>query len=111
VTRVTTDDDTQNGPITAFEDSGQATATTVLPAPTNLAATATAGSATLTWVDNANNGTVRVESRRSSEASFSTEVSGLARGTETYDLTGLLNGEEYDARVVAVTEHTETVDE
>lgn len=91
-------------------DSSQPSAVTVLPAPTNLSAdTVRDTEADLSWIDNHDYGDTRVEYKRTSATAWTT-FSTLARNTEAETLTGLLNGEQYDARVVAQTEHTETVD-
>lgn len=91
--------------------SGTLSATTILPAPTELSVgTVDATSAAISWTDNHDYGDTRVDYRRSSSSSW-TEWATVDRGVENDTLTGLLNGEAYDVRVVAVTEHTATEDQ
>lgn len=83
---------------------------TILPAPTNLTVDAiTATSADLSWTDNHNYGETEVQFKQSDAGSWNT-FSSLPRTTEVETVTGLLNGEQYDARVVATTEHSTTED-
>lgn len=85
-----------------------ATGVTLLPAPTNLTtSTVTADSAEYEWTANHNYGDTRVEYKPTSDSAWQT-FSTVARSTETETVTGLRNGEAYDARVVAETEHTAT---
>lgn len=110
VTRVTTDDDTVGGPITTFADSNDLDGTTVLPPPTNLSSPAhTASSIDLTWSATHNNGDTRVEYRPSDVGSWTTDQT-VSRDTESATVDGLRNGEEYDLRVVAQTEHDSVED-
>lgn len=89
--------------------SNEDSAITVLPAPSGLATSnITPTSFDLSWTVNADNGTQRVEFKRSSDTTWSTDASDLALTTTTETVGGLLNGEQYDVRVVAVTNHTET---
>lgn len=94
-----------------YTDTSTKTAITVLPAPTILSADeVTADSVDLSWVDNHDYGDTRIEYKESDATSWTT-FSTLTRGTNSETITGLLNGERYDARVVAQTEHTETEDQ
>lgn len=94
----------------ASADSSQVSSVTILPAPTTLTVDTTRDTeADISWTDNHDYGDTRVDYKRSSATSWTT-FSTLSRNTEAETLTGLLNGEEYDARAVAETEHTETVD-
>ena len=87
------------------------TAITVLPAPTGIAVgTITADTAAISWTDNHDYGDTRVEYKQTDDGSWTT-ISTLSRNTEAETLTDLLNGEEYDVRVVAQTEHTATEDQ
>jgi len=88
-----------------------AEATTILPAPSDLTVDVVgAESADISWVDNHDYGDVRLEIKRSSPSTWSTDGT-VSRGTEAYIYSSLLNGEEYDVRVFAQTEHTETRDQ
>lgn len=89
------------------EDSG----ITTLPASTTLTVDAINGDQfDLSWTVNANNGNHRVELRRTSESTWTNDSGTLALSTNTYTTSNLLDGEEYDLRVVTFTEHTETID-
>lgn len=93
------------------KDSNQPNIITLLPAPSALSASNITGDAAdLAWTNNHDYGSVTVQYRRSSAASWSDWATGLSRSTESETLTGLLDGEEYDTRVLAVTEHTTTED-
>lgn len=90
-------------------DSAEANGTTVLPAPTFLSTSnIQPTSADLSWTNNHNYGSVTVQYKRSSNSSWQDWATDLSLLTESETLTGLLNGEEYDVRVLAVTEHTQT---
>jgi len=94
----------------ASNDSSQASAVTVLPAPTGLAVgTVTADTAALSWTANHDNGQTEVQFKPTSDGSWTT-FSTLANTAGSETLTGLRNGEAYDARIVATTEHTTTED-
>jgi hypothetical protein len=96
-----------------FSSTGSlaAQATTILPAPTDLTVDLVgADSADVSWVDNHDYGDVRLEIKRSSSSTWSTDGT-VSRNTEAYTYSSLLNGEEYDVRVYAQTEHTETRDQ
>ncbi|GGL55194.1 glycine-rich protein [Halocalculus aciditolerans] len=87
----------------AYTDSGELSATTILPAPTNLSyAAVDEDGADLSWTNNANNGSYRVDIRHNG-GSWTTVASGIPRSDEAYSLSGLLHGEEYDARVLIET--------
>ncbi|MCD2204404.1 fibronectin type III domain-containing protein [Halobacterium sp. KA-6] len=89
----------------------QEAAVTVLPAPTNHQySTVTAVGADHSWTNNHNNGTVKIQARHD-DSGWQDVVSGLDRSTETYTIASLLHGEQYDVRVVAVTEHAQTEDQ
>ncbi|RLM81283.1 hypothetical protein DVK05_09810 [Halorubrum sp. Atlit-8R] len=84
---------------------------TVLPAPTNLTVSGvTADSADLAWQASHNYGDTLVQYKPTDAGSWTT-YSTVARDTTSATLTGLRNGEAYDARVVASTEHTQTEDD
>lgn len=83
---------------------------TDLPAPTNLTHPSEGDTtADYAWTSNANNGTIRVEYKEPAAGSWTT-FSTVSNTTEAETVTGLLMGNVYDSRVVAQTEHTETVD-
>lgn len=83
---------------------------TDLPAPTNLThPSETATTADYSWVSNANNGTIRVEYKDADTATWQT-FSTVSNTTEAETVTGLSMGTDFDSRVVAQTEHTETID-
>lgn len=103
---VAVDSDGDTGP-----DSDEQDAVTVLPAPTDLSVSnVTANGADLDWTATHDNGDTRVEYKLTSEGSWTT-ASTVSRTTESASLSGLLDGQAYDVRVVAQTEHTETVDQ
>lgn len=84
---------------------------TDLPAPTGLSSPSQGDTTIgLSWSVNHNYGSQRVEYKLTTDSAWTTATSGLSLATSTYTITGLLNGEVYDIRVFAVTEHTETVD-
>lgn len=92
-------------------DSTQVSAITVLPAPSGVTiGSITATSIPVSWTVNHDYGSQRVDYRRTSDTAWTTYSSGLALSTTSETVDGLLNGEKYDVRVVATTEHTETVD-
>lgn len=94
----------------ATSSSGPQSDVTDLPAPTDLSVDAIAEtSVDLSWVDNHNYGETRIEFKQSDEGSWTT-FSTVPRGTGIETITGLLHGEQYDARAVATTEHTSTED-
>lgn len=87
-----------------------ATDITALPAPTGLTASnITADSADLSWTDNHDYGNTKVQYKLSSNSTWNT-FSTLSIGVGTETLTNLQNDRQYDARVLANTEHTETID-
>lgn len=86
-------------------------ATTDQPAPTDLSVgNIDAESGSLSWTASHNYGDTLVQLRRVDTTSWET-VATLDRDVETYELGELLNGERYQARVLAATEHTETPDQ
>ncbi|QLH82455.1 glycine-rich protein [Halosimplex pelagicum] len=92
-------------------DSAEVAATTALPAPGDLAVSnVTADSVDLSWTNTHDNGTVTVQYRPTDTSTWQDAATGLSRSTESYTLSGLRNGEAHDARVLAVTEHTQTAD-
>lgn len=94
----------------ASSDFSQASAVTVLPAPTDLAVgTVTADTADLTWTDNHDRGDTEVQYKSTSDGTWTTFAT-LSIGTEAVTLTALRNGEAYDVRVRAATYHTTTED-
>jgi hypothetical protein len=85
-------------------------ATTVLPAPTSLAETDHGyETISISWTDNHDYGDTKTQYKRTSISSWST-YSTVSIGTEAETIDGLLNGEKYDVRVAANTEHTTTED-
>lgn len=81
-----------------------------LPAITNLTSPSHMPSSfDLSWTANHNYGDTRIEYKPTSASTWQT-VSTVNRSTETATVSGLENGEKYDVRVIATTEHTETVD-
>ncbi|PHQ47216.1 hypothetical protein DJ68_03035 [Halorubrum sp. C3] len=87
------------------------TATTVLPAPTGLTVSGvTADSADYAWQASHNYGDTLVQYKPTDAGSWTT-YSTVARDVTSATVTGLRNGEAYDARVVANTEHTQTEDD
>ncbi|AGN33834.1 hypothetical protein HALG_00046 [Halorubrum virus CGphi46] len=93
-------------------DSGRATAetTTILPAPTDLAVSGvTADSAEYAWQAKHNYGDTLVQYKPTDADSWTTHAT-VARNNESATVTGLRNGEAYDVRIVANTEHTQTED-
>lgn len=95
----------------ASESSGSLSDVTDLPAPTDLSADAvTSTSVDLSWTSNHNYGDTRVEFREADASSWVTDVT-VDYTTEAETISTLLNGEQYDARVVAETEHTSTEDQ
>ncbi len=91
--------------------SATTTAVTKLPAPTALSiANVGTNSASLSWTINNDYGSVRVDRRPTDVSSWTTAASGLDLSTESHTLADLRDGEQYDVRVVATTEHSETED-
>ncbi len=86
-------------------------ATTILPAPTGFAVSnVTDSTADYAWQSNHNYGDVLVQFKPTDAGSWTTVATrDLNATTET--VTGLRNGEAYDARVVANTEHAQTEDD
>jgi hypothetical protein len=84
--------------------SDEASATTDLPAPTDLSITSVvADGGDLSWTLNSTDEDgVLVETRLTGASSW-TEQADLAAGSESYTLSGLLHGREYEARVAAYT--------
>lgn len=96
-----------------FFNSGvaTATATTVLPAPTNHQfANVTRDGADHSWTNNHNYGSVKIQARHDGSG-WQDVVTDLDRSTESYTIASFLHGEQYDVRVVAETEHTQTEDQ
>jgi hypothetical protein len=102
----------RHGSATDYFRSGfkYSTGTTILPAPTNLYSPSHGfTSFDITWTDNHNYGDTEVQYKKTSDGSWTT-WSTLSRNTESETLTGLEEGERYDVRVVAKTEHETKVD-
>ena len=94
----------------ASVQSGTLPATTILPAPTGLEALDTGDeSIDIVWDATHNTGQTRVDYRETGANEWET-FGIVARDTVTETITGLLNGEEYELRVVAVTDDAEEVD-
>jgi hypothetical protein len=84
--------------------------TTKLPAPTSLSVSNIGpDSANLSWTDNHDYGDIEVQFKLSSDSTWTTD-STVSIGSESASLSSLSETEEYDARVLAKTEHTTTVD-
>lgn len=96
--------------------SNEANEKTILPAPVDLTATSVGTSVvSVSWDATHDNGETRVETRPTGETAWGDAAPGGAETTVAFDvesatLTGLRNGEAYDARVVAVTDDAERVD-
>jgi hypothetical protein len=91
--------------------SMEASDITALPAPTDLSHPSTDDeSAAYAWTATHNNGETRVEYRRAGGGDDWTTHETVARDVESATVDGLLNGEQYESRVVAQTEHAETED-
>jgi len=96
----------------ASADSAQNNAITVLPAPTSLTVDAVTGDqADLSWTPNHNYGDQRVEVKPTDTSTWQDDSGALSLSTTSYTTTNLLDGEKYDLRVLAVTEHTTTEDQ
>ena len=90
--------------------SNEGDATTRLPSPTALAVDAVgADSIGLSWTSNHDNGQTRVEYRPTGTSAWSAGPT-VDNSTETATISGLRNGERYDLRVVATTEHADALD-
>lgn len=96
--------------VTAFNPGGpspaspETTATTLLPAPTNVSVSAGSRQATVVWTDITTSGE-SYEIHRSQSSGVDTTgepVSTVAAGVESYTGTGLNDGTQYHYRVVAV---------
>lgn len=91
--------------------SNEGDGVTTLPAPTSLTHPTTGDeSAGYAWTANHNNGETRIEYRPAGEGDDWTTHETVARDVESATVDGLLNGEQYESRVVAQTEHAETED-
>lgn len=87
------------------------TATTFLPAPTGLSVDAVNGDqATVSWTVNHDYGDQRVEVKPTDTSTWTDDSGTLSRSTTSYTTSHLLDGEKYDLRVLAATEHTTTED-
>ncbi|REA00184.1 hypothetical protein DEQ92_20235 [Haloferax sp. Atlit-6N] len=87
-----------------YSDPARDSFQTDLPPATELSATGIGpGSVAISWTVNADNGTQAVEYRRSSDTSWTTAATGLALSTASYEIGGLLNGEQYDIRIITGT--------
>ncbi|WP_135830631.1 fibronectin type III domain-containing protein [Halorussus halobius] len=100
----------------ASTDGPQANAITVLPAPTEFTVSnVTDTTADYAWTATHDHGETRVEYRPTTPNGEPDEDwqehETVSRDTETVTVDGLRNGEQYEGRVVAVTDHTATEDE
>ncbi|WP_435175664.1 fibronectin type III domain-containing protein [Halorussus sp. AFM4] len=87
-------------------DSSQASATTVLPAPSGLAVDGVTGDqATISWSPNHDYGNQRVEVKQTDASTWTVDGDGIGLTTSQYTTSHLLDGEKYDVRVVAYTDH------
>ena len=85
--------------------------TTILPAPSEIeVSNVTATSADYAWQASHNYGDTLVQYKPTDANSWTTHAT-VARNVRSATVTGLRNGEAYDARVVANTEHTQTEDD
>jgi len=92
--------------------SATVSAITILPAPTNLTASAIGDtSVEYAWDATHNQGQTRVEYRRAGEGDDWTTYETVDNETEAATVDGLLTGEQYGGRVVAQTDDAETEDE
>ncbi|WP_231736924.1 fibronectin type III domain-containing protein [Halobacterium sp. CBA1126] len=83
-------------------------ATTILPAPTDgLPSNVGETTADYSWTPNANHGTITVQLRHDN-GDWVDAVTGLDNTADAASFAGLLHGERYEARAVAVTEHTQS---
>ncbi|MDB2283671.1 fibronectin type III domain-containing protein [Halorubrum ezzemoulense] len=90
---------------------GATEATTILPAPTGFGVSnVTASTADYAWQSNHNYGEVLVQYKPTDAGSWTTFAT-RDRNATAETVTGLRNGEAYDARVVANTEHAQTEDD
>lgn len=107
VVRVTTDDDTVSGPLTTYSDSGELSATTVLPAASSLS-TGDPGDTSIpvSWTVNADTGTQAVQYKPTSSSTWQTYSSDLGLSTTSETIDGLRTGEAYDLRVITNTSDT-----
>lgn len=95
----------------ASADSGQSSAVTILPAPTDLEATGVGEAIiSIAWNATHDTGETRVEYKPTDTSTWSV-FETIGRATETSTIEGLRNGERYDVRVVAVTDDAEEVDQ
>lgn len=95
----------------ATSQSGTMSAITILPAPGGLTHPVVGDtSADYEWMPQHNYGQTRVEYKRTSDSTWQT-YSTLDNDATMETVDGLRNGEAYDSRVVAETEHAETVDQ
>jgi hypothetical protein len=96
----------------ATADSGQQSATTILPAPTGLAVDSvddTGG--TVSWTSNTTGATGhRIEVREDNTGSWTVAETGIAGDVESASVTGLRNGQLYGLRVVALAPDAESID-
>ncbi|WP_245810658.1 fibronectin type III domain-containing protein [Halorubrum halodurans] len=96
----------------ATADSGQQSATTILPAPTGLAVDSvddTGG--TVSWTSNTTDATGhRIEVREDNTGSWTVAETGIAGNVESASVTGLRNGQLYGLRVVALAPDAESID-
>jgi len=96
----------------ATNDSGTLSAVTILPVPTGLQVDSVDGDQiTISWTDNADNEAgYRVELSRDGGSTWTQDGGDLPAGTESYQTTNLLDGERYQLRVRAFSEHTSALD-
>ncbi|ELZ35384.1 hypothetical protein C472_12640 [Halorubrum tebenquichense DSM 14210] len=93
----------------AGSKSTQTTPVTALPTPDGVTVDAIGDTGVdLLWNDNSNNETeYQIEARKDNSGSFS-QAGSAPSDAETGAATGLLNGQPYGVRVVAVTDHAES---
>lgn len=78
----------------------------LLPAPTDLSLSPGTREIALSWGVTHDDGTQTVQFKRSSESTWTDWATGLSLSTTSATITGLLDGEEYDVRVLAVNDTT-----
>jgi len=93
------------------DTTGPASVVTALPAPTGLSHSNEGDeSVEYSWTANHSRGETRVEYREDGKTDWQT-FSTVPYSTETETVTGLLNGQLYESRVVAQTDDATAVDE
>ena len=104
--------------VVAYNESGEsnpsneASAITALPAPTGLTAdTVGVDQVDISWTPTHDNGNQRIEVKPASDSTWTNHSGAKSNTLASYLITGLRNGEQYDVRVVAYTDHVESIDQ